>query len=168
MDIIQIFSTDELAEMAHTSLAALDPDRIARAPISDDEFENLTIDLLGKQMSDLFRAFPIVGGGKIPKEAYWARLKEEIHLLICTDDKRYAALRKKIAVGGGKSQTAIVGVIAAAIASNIGLLEGAVTPFVALMLIGVLEVGKNAFCAGAELNMKVPKSKKGKKAKDQD
>src|SRR5712671_4653863 len=48
---------------------------------------------------------------------FWLRVKQEIRVLICTNDKQYADLRRQIKTAGNKSQTVIVGLITAAIAA---------------------------------------------------
>ncbi len=78
---------------------------------------------------------------------YWAKLKHEIMLLICTNDSKYRNLRRDLSASGRKSQTAVISVIAAAMASQFGATVGVLVPFCALCLIGVLRIGKEAFCA---------------------
>jgi hypothetical protein len=46
---------------------------------------------------------------------YWDRVRSQIYLMICTNDKRYASFRKPFPKG--LSQTAIVGAIAAKVSS---------------------------------------------------
>jgi hypothetical protein len=75
-------------------------------------------------------------------------MKDEFKLLICTDDARYADLRKKIESSGDKSQTAIVAMIAAGVAAYVGVAAGVLVPFCALLLLASVRVGKNAYCAG--------------------
>jgi hypothetical protein len=80
------------------------------------------------------------------RQNHWALVKKEIHLLLCTDDKKYAGLRRL--VGGKKSQTYIVSALSAGIADYIGVAAGVITPFVAIALWGFIEVNINAYCAG--------------------
>jgi hypothetical protein len=87
-------------------------------------------------------------GARRPSPNYWGRVRDEIHKLACTSDPRYASLRRELTAHSGKTQTAIVGVIAAYVASVLGLATGAVVPLVAVCLIALLRVGKNAFCDG--------------------
>jgi hypothetical protein len=85
-----------------------------------------------------------------PSPTYWGRVRDEVHKLVCTSDPRYASLRRELAAHSGKSQTAIVGVISAYVASILGLATGAVVPLIALCLIALLRIGKNAFCDGLD------------------
>jgi hypothetical protein len=85
-----------------------------------------------------------------PSPAYWGRVRDEFHKLVCTKDPRYAALRRQLAAHSGKTQTAIVSFIAAYVASILGLATGAVVPLVALCLLALLSLGRNAFCDGLE------------------
>jgi hypothetical protein len=79
---------------------------------------------------------------------YWRRVKHELHLLICTDDKKYAPLRKHLGKEGRVSQIAIVSSISAGIGVYIGISATVLGPFVTLGLMALLQVGTNAWCAG--------------------
>jgi hypothetical protein len=65
----------------------------------------------------------------------------------------------QVDTSGGKSQTAIVGMIAAGVAVNVGAVAGALVPFCALLLIGALRIGKNAYCSGIPLDVPAIESK---------
>ncbi|OQS34103.1 hypothetical protein B0T40_16040 [Chromobacterium haemolyticum] len=78
---------------------------------------------------------------------YWGNLKAEFMMLICTSNKKYADLRKKLASNADKSQTAIVSAIAAGMATQFGVVAGLLVPFVALCLVVLARTGKEAFCA---------------------
>ncbi len=79
---------------------------------------------------------------------YWRRVKRELHILICTKDSRYASLHRQLGKHGSATQTAIVSNIAAALAVSLGNTVGALVPFVAMGLLGLVRVGTNAWCAG--------------------
>src|SRR6266478_8191864 len=76
---------------------------------------------------------------------YWYQLKEEFRLLICTQDKKYDALRKQLTTTEDKSQIGIVSTIAAAMARQFGVVADVVVPFCALCLIAVVRLGKEPF-----------------------
>jgi hypothetical protein len=78
----------------------------------------------------------------------WERVKNEIHILLCTDDTKYAELRRKLSIKGSYTPTLIVDMISVAVGANVGAAAVAVVPLVALCLFGVLQVGKNAYCLG--------------------
>jgi hypothetical protein len=82
---------------------------------------------------------------------YWERLKCEFKILLCTNDKKYAHLRKELGVAAKKSQTAIVSMIAAAMASAFGVVAGVLVPFCALCLVAVAKLGREAFCTVNQL-----------------
>ena len=69
---------------------------------------------------------------------YWKRVKNELHLLVCTDDKKYATLRKHIGKEGRTTQVAIVSSISAAIGAIIGTSAAVIGPFVTLGLMALL------------------------------
>jgi hypothetical protein len=79
---------------------------------------------------------------------YWKRVKNELHVLICTNNRRYAALRKHLGKEGNTTQVAVITSIAAAIGSYIGIAAPVIGPFVTLGLMALLQIGKNAWCAG--------------------
>lgn len=79
---------------------------------------------------------------------YWRRVKAELHLLVCTTDKKYAALRKHLGKEARTTQIAIVSSISATIGAIIGASAAVIGPFVTLGLIALLQVGTNAWCAG--------------------
>lgn len=85
--------------------------------------------------------------------AYWEQLKAEFRLLLCTRDRKYAALRRELRAKGKKSQATIVSLIAAAVASRFGVAAGVLVPFCALCLIAVLRLGREAFCASGKLEL---------------
>ena len=82
------------------------------------------------------------------KPNYWERVKEEIHILLCTNDQKYASLRHQLSSKGSRTQTAIVSTISAAVGAKAGFVAGAVVPLAALCLLAVLQLGKEAYCAG--------------------
>jgi hypothetical protein len=79
---------------------------------------------------------------------YWKRVKHELHLLVCTNDRKYATLRKHLGKEGRTTQVAIVSSISAAIGAIIGASAAVIGPFVTLGLMALLQVGTNAWCAG--------------------
>lgn len=84
---------------------------------------------------------------KRPKyQGLWKGIKNEFHLLLCTNDKKYAAARKTLDKEGGKTTLTIVGTIAAAISPYVGTIAAACIPFVTMLLLVCLDVGRNAFC----------------------
>jgi hypothetical protein len=79
---------------------------------------------------------------------YWTRVQKELHILICTNDPKYASLRRQLNKSGSAAQTTIVSNIAAAVAVSLGYTVGALLPFVVIALIAFLRLGANAWCAG--------------------
>jgi phage shock protein PspC (stress-responsive transcriptional regulator) len=112
------------------------------AELSPDELERL-IKIEPVKMS---RGGRVIAKKSRRRQNYWTRVKKEIHILICTNDKKYATLRRQFTKG--KSQTALVTMICGAIADYIGLSPAVIMPIVAVLLLSFLEVGINAYCAG--------------------
>jgi hypothetical protein len=85
---------------------------------------------------------------RVVQPNYWGRVKRELHLLICTNDKKYAALRKHLGKEDNTTQVAIISSISLTVAAYIGAAAAIVGPLVTLGLLALLQVGKNAWCAG--------------------
>ena len=79
---------------------------------------------------------------------YWRRVKTELHILICTSDKKYAGLRSQIRKHGTTTQVALVSNVASGIALSLGFAAAALVPFVAMALLAFVQMGANAWCAG--------------------
>jgi hypothetical protein len=104
-------------------------------------------------------------GGKDPSLRYmtkpvklgelWKRVKDEFDTLLCTNDRRYASFRRKLKAYSKHGETAIVSTIAAAVAKDVGVEAGVLTQFCALLLLAVLKVGKEAYCEGGGLDVKL-------------
>jgi hypothetical protein len=128
-------------------------------------WEDKTFEEFGQEMS---KAIDPANQTGVRSNKYWYAVKKEISILVCTDDKKYKSLRTQLNTLGTKSQTAVVSMIAAAMAAYIGAIAGLLVPMCALVLLAMMRVGKNAFCAQKELNMRIEnegRSKKGGRAK---
>ena len=79
---------------------------------------------------------------------YWARVKRELHILICTNDTKYQSIRRLLGKESKLTQTAIVSSIGGAIGAYVGAAATIVGPFVTLGLLALLQVGKEAWCSG--------------------
>lgn len=115
------------------------------------EDSTASIEELGKQLP--LRAHPGVAFAVTPP--YWARLKDEFRLFLCTNNKPYADLRKQFAKNAQRSQTIVVSTIAAAMAPTLGVAAGVLVPFCALCLLALARMGTEAFCKGAALDDKI-------------
>jgi hypothetical protein len=73
-------------------------------------------------------------------------LKLELFKLICTDDPKYSAVRKKLTTSRDKSETVLVSVIAAAIGRELGIVTAVLVAPAAWALIALVSAGKHAFC----------------------
>lgn len=78
---------------------------------------------------------------------FWPNVRHELYLLICTDDPKYAEIRRRLDNESNKINAVIVGLVSAAVSAVLGLTAGVLAPFVALCLIALARVGKEAWCA---------------------
>ncbi len=83
------------------------------------------------------------GGGVSP---FFDKLLEEFDAFICRDD-RYVEDKKKLTAQLHLGHLYAVGIISAAIAPAVGAAAPFIAPAIALMLITVTHMGKNAWCA---------------------
>jgi hypothetical protein len=131
--------------------------------------QKIDVDTLGYGLSLTFQGWGPRGmAGKaqnylgfltLPRD-YWAEVKKEIYLLICTKDRKYAAIRTHFKKKSNASTTAIVGMLSATVATQIGAAAGIVTPLVALLLYGLLKVGVNSWCNLQEKELRKKSTKK--------
>jgi hypothetical protein len=92
------------------------------------------------------RAGPPPTQDRRPAKKYWQFVKEEMHVFLCKDDKRYRELWRRIAALEKKTTTALVGVIAAFLGQQIGAPATVLTGFVAVCLYAAAKLGKEAYC----------------------
>jgi hypothetical protein len=116
-----------------------------------EELRALTIEEIGRSMPEFVDGPTLYS---VPPK-YWAALKQEFRTLICTNDKKYLALKKKLEAVGTKSQLTVVSMIAVAISSHVGLAAGVLVPFCALCMIAAARLGKEAFCSMKDLEMTI-------------
>src|SRR3954453_14535402 len=79
----------------------------------DDDY---TVEKIGKMMAAWSSAQNLPPGTVFMLSTdYWVRFKEEMRLLICTNDKKYKDVRRKLSRTGRESQTVILTTISAAV-----------------------------------------------------
>lgn len=81
-----------------------------------------------------------------PDKKYWAMLKEELTVFLCTNDKKYKQLWARINALESKSTSAIVLVVSGYLGEKFGLQASLIAGFVAVFFYGFIKVGKEAYC----------------------
>jgi hypothetical protein len=76
----------------------------------------------------------------------WDAFATEFYTLVCTKDPKYNEVRQRIEALKGHPTSLVVAAVAGAVGATVGLSAGVVTPFVALLLHGILSLGTNTFC----------------------
>jgi len=89
-----------------------------------------------------------IGTAHQPRPRFWKRVNREVRILVCTDDKKYENLRTQIGKQRRVTQFSLVSSITTAIGIYLGVAASLIAPFVTLALMALLQVGKNAWCAG--------------------
>jgi hypothetical protein len=82
-----------------------------------------------------------------PPKKYWEWVKDEIRILICTDDPKYKKLRDSLRNVNEKGTEYIVTAISSAIGSKMGVEAGVISAFCAVLLHSAAKVGVEAYCA---------------------
>ncbi|MBY3278235.1 hypothetical protein [Rhizobium laguerreae] len=83
---------------------------------------------------------------------FWDRISREFRILVCTQDEKFADVRAQLAAAvdaAKKPATQIIAaLIAGAIGAEIGVFWGPIIGVVGVLLLVLLRLGKEAFCAG--------------------
>jgi hypothetical protein len=82
----------------------------------------------------------------IPPQSFLRQVQHEVRLFICTNDQRYADVKRNIATQARKSQLLLISAISGAVGGRLGTEAGILTPLVALYLLAALKIGKEAYC----------------------
>jgi hypothetical protein len=89
-------------------------------------------------------------GGVSDPKPFWERFRSEFRRFLC-DDQAYVEDKQALGTQGPVNKALLVGMISAAVGSEIGLAPSLLTPAVVLLLCAVGKVGRNAYCsAGTE------------------
>ena len=112
------------------------------------------IDFLGRELSLSAQGFGTQNSAGKPPPGWkpsgpprnlWGEIKKEFYLLVCTKDGKYADLRSKLNKQSGTTTT-IVSMTSAAVAAQLGVAAGMITPLVALAFYGILKTTLNGWC----------------------
>jgi len=80
----------------------------------------------------------------------WPAVVQELRVLCCTDDARYADIRDKWTGLQGDTASTAVAALSGAIGASLGLAAGVVAPVVVWGLVTVLRLGLGVFCRQTE------------------
>jgi hypothetical protein len=104
---------------------------------------SISVDVAGSRLGK--RAEPDVenlGGSPL-----WQQFLEEKFLFICTKDKKYKKLRKRLKTADTTFQEGVIPVIAGGIGASLGVGAAVLVPSIALGILGLAQLGTNAWCA---------------------
>jgi hypothetical protein len=77
----------------------------------------------------------------------WGAFTAEFFTMLCSDGDEYEDFRRQVAALKGQPTTVIVGTISSAVGAGLGIEAGLLTPFVVLLLHGVVSLGRNSMCS---------------------
>ena len=78
---------------------------------------------------------------------YWDLIKAGFVSFLCTEDKKYDDLRKKLNIKIRQGKTTAVAMISAVMGEKLGLESTSIIGFCAIILYFVIKIHKEAFCA---------------------
>lgn len=81
-----------------------------------------------------------------PEKKYWAMVKDELTVFLCTNDKKYKELWSRINALERKGTSAVVLVVSGYLGEKFGLQASMLAGFVAVFFYGVLKIGKESYC----------------------
>ncbi|AMX03015.1 hypothetical protein [Microbulbifer thermotolerans] len=102
-----------------------------------------------KDKEKLLKGYHTRSREELPPKEWWPRVKEEFHIFLCTEDPKYENLRRKLNDSASATTTTFVGLISAAIGSNLGFEAGSIIGLVAACVYAAAKFGKEAYCANA-------------------
>lgn len=97
------------------------------------------------------RISPMGGIGGSQKREFTELFYRELHLLICTDDRKYKSVREQFPKINKASLTTATGVVTAALAPYLGMATALIGPAVVLAFIAIGKVGLQAWCASKKV-----------------
>ncbi len=128
------------------------------ANIRDWETQGFDLDQIGHLLTTSPQVLGTKAATSVP-DNFWAHVKEQVRLLICTDDPRYANLRDTFGKEGHVTINVLVSSVSAAIGTQLGGIEvGLIMPLVVVSLMAVARVSKEAWCAQQAAEATTPSS----------
>lgn len=85
-----------------------------------------------------------VGG---PIQSFYANVKKEFTAFVCGDEKYNDERTQAAQIWNNQGKVGLVSMVAAVVASTVGLAAAAVVPVIALLFSLAAKIGLNAFCA---------------------
>jgi hypothetical protein len=76
----------------------------------------------------------------------WEQAKTEFRVLVCTNDPRYASVRKQAAKLSPNQTTAFVSCLSAGLGAVIGVSATVLAPLIGLLLLTLIRLGMETFC----------------------
>ena len=94
-----------------------------------------------------------VGG---PIQSFYSNVKKEFAAFVCGDEKYNDERAQAVQIWNNQGKVGLVSMVAALVASTVGLAAAALVPVVALLFSLAAKIGLNAFCAACNLEKTAP------------
>ncbi len=82
-----------------------------------------------------------------PPKKYWAQVKAEFYLFLCTDDPKYDELRSKLKVSSDETGKVALATLAGYFGSVLGAESGVIIGLLSVCIFGSIKLGREAYCA---------------------
>jgi hypothetical protein len=136
---------DELNTLGEEELLSELPETVQES-ISDMESAGADFETIGRALSDSPAAHLSTRGGEDWREDLWDETKKEFRLAFCTESGKYEDLREKIQELSGAGAHILIGLIATAIAPEVGVASAIISPMVVWIMVGTARGGREAIC----------------------
>jgi len=85
-------------------------------------------------------------GLQLKPKTYWESVKKEIFTLLCTKDKKYSEIRKRLEIGTGITTIYVLSTISVWLSNLLSAQFNLIAPLVATVLYAVTQIGVSAWC----------------------
>jgi len=147
------FSEKEIKEFIESDVPSYQKNIVLQALV-DGEHEVDFYDEIGRKLTGEGKTNPMMRstGPAIDKTSFLDKLKLEVYIFICTEDKKYGTERNLL----GKNFKEIVTILSTAIAATFSFGTGVIVGAITTILISVAKVNKNAWCELQKEQLKSP------------
>ena len=138
-------SKDEVVQVIKNNVPSYQTEKLVKLYMSDadeNDYYNLAKKFLGENTDNGSWIATGTSSFGVEKKSFFTCLKNEVYLLFCSDDEKYAEYRKKIDSTIDKAVGAAVVAIATTLNISTGLIAGAVT----CLVLCIYKLTKNAWC----------------------
>jgi len=136
-DVLGILKTSDFIEELPPGL---------KSSVTTLEKRGFTYEQIGLEMSKNPSFGLAAKGGDKWNEDLFSKIMDELRIMLCTEDSKYAELRNKLSEEVNVSAKVITALISGWVGNTLGVAEAICVPFVILVVASILRVGLSVFC----------------------